>query len=202
MATAAIFNPLARVPLPGDDTLRPEPTRWHQKPPGYRNGMQCPYCQAPCTCNGYHRRAREDERETADWWKLKKSDVGWIEVPVRRQKRGPKRPAAEWHHVGPTRKVRRLLVQACALLASGKSYDQIATEMGLDKHAIRNWKQDHPALWERAYATAIANEAELVRALVGSPGIFEEADRFIARARRAEAYFRGRGETLLPPARG
>jgi integrase/predicted transcriptional regulator len=96
-----------------------------------------------------------------------------------------------------TPKVRARIIQATQLFARGLSLSEVAEKLDVKPSAVADHRQRHPELWRRAQQEADAFVVELVQAQAGTDAIFDDPDRYLAMAARAEKWCSDNGRELF-----
>jgi integrase len=121
--------------------------------------------------------------------------LGWIITKL-----GPKgkRPASEWHHVGSMKKTREMIRVVTALFIAGKTYRQIAENLGIPPKRIYDLRLEHRELWDTECLAAKESLIAAVRAEAGTDAVIADPDAFLNKANLARKWSEEKGEQLFP----
>jgi hypothetical protein len=144
-------------------------TEWHRRPNSSKGA--CPICGCPVQRSGEHRAVDPAEGFTSRWMMRRKAPQGWAYKALAPMppKREPLPRAIRISGMGP--KVRAGIVQACRLLASGRTIKEATEQMGIQRSCIEDWRRRYPDLWKKALDTAVENYLAVVRQLAGTDQI-------------------------------
>ena len=171
---------------------------WHFKPRG-GSGKPCSICGIGTKWKGLHRAFRPDEGKQATHVVRGDNDKADREVmPYGANAQSPKGRTINRGPTGPTKRVTTMVARAASALAMGKTFDEVAAELGQKTVDIRDWQTRHAELWHMAYDRAMKNVRLLVLSQAGTEAVTADPSAFVAMARGCERWSRERGEVLFP----
>lgn len=110
--------------------------------------------------------------------KLVKSDRGWVEKEIGRPRvRTVQRAPGK---IEP--KTIEQIAKATAMIADGKQVAETAKALGVTTSTLRECRQRHTELWDKALDRAMQAQAELVRIQAGTNAVLDNPAEFLAKA--------------------
>ncbi len=118
----------------------------------------------------------------------------------------PAGPKDRRHRVGPTpgpkSKTVALIARAAVLQAQGKDSHEIAEKLGIKVSHLLYAKETYPELWKTALDKLMQRTVDVVRAMVCSDRILEDAPAYMQMADQADKWTAAHGQDLFPKVDG